>query len=427
MQSNENTNKERFLDLIREALVSLYDPLVMRKSPLTRVFGLDEQRDVVSALRRTLHGAIESLQPNAHTPRDSKVWRTYHILRRRYIEQVTQREVALDLGLSIRQLQRDEALAREALADYLWDSLQLHTTIEQLVPELPDQITPIDESDEEIPSREQEIEYLKNSALEHPIDVDALIQDALKTIQPLLDASEAEVEYAGSESNPEIFVQSTILRQALINLLSMAIHSASSRRSRVRLAVQVSPDHLTLNIQAQVEEDGAVSPALHLDSLEITQRLIDVCGGNIEIGSDAEQGYTFEATVVLPIEMPITVLMIDDNADTRQLFQRYLSGTRYHFIGVGDYQQGLHLAFHKRPTVIVLDVMMPIMDGWTVLGQLRAHPDTASIPVIVCTILAQGELAYALGAAEFIRKPVSRDALLTALDRQLDLLARGSY
>ena len=119
-----------------------------------------------------------------------------------------------------------------------------------------------------------------------------------------------------------------------------------------------------------------------------------------------------------------TVLVIDDNADALQLFQRYLSGSRYRFTGAQDAHRGLALAEELVPQVIVLDVMLSKEDGWTLLGQLREHPRTRGIPVIVCTILSQEQLALALGAADFMRKPVSRTELLSALDRQLDLRSR---
>jgi len=73
-----------------------------------------------------------------------------------------------------------------------------------------------------------------------------------------------------------------------------------------------------------------------------------------------------------------------------------------------------------------LDVMLPGIDGWELLGQLREHPQTSCIPVVVCTILPQEPLALALGAAAFLRKPVSREALLSALDRTADWSSKGS-
>ena len=120
----------------------------------------------------------------------------------------------------------------------------------------------------------------------------------------------------------------------------------------------------------------------------------------------------------------MTVLMIDDNADALQLLQRYLSNSRYHFVGTQDPQRGLAMAEEQAPQIIVLDVMMPERDGWTVLGQLREHPKTHDIPVIVCSILSQEQLALTLGAAQFLRKPVTRQALLSALDHQIEPATR---
>jgi CheY-like chemotaxis protein len=71
-------------------------------------------------------------------------------------------------------------------------------------------------------------------------------------------------------------------------------------------------------------------------------------------------------------------------------------------------------------TLIVLDVMMPEEDGWMLLGQFREHPRMRGIPIIICTIVPQEQLALSLGAAQFLRKPVTRAMLLAALDRQVD-------
>ncbi|NLE46432.1 MAG: hypothetical protein GX620_17085, partial [Chloroflexi bacterium] len=102
-----SVEQERFEEYLREALGALYDPKALRASPLVGLFGLTPRRDPAGALRRILTDAIESLRPRDGSPRDSRTWRVYQILRRRYTEQIVQREVAADLSLSIRQLQRD--------------------------------------------------------------------------------------------------------------------------------------------------------------------------------------------------------------------------------------------------------------------------------------------------------------------------------
>jgi CheY-like chemotaxis protein len=140
--------------------------------------------------------------------------------------------------------------------------------------------------------------------------------------------------------------------------------------------------------------------------------------GRLEL-SPAASATTRSVTLFLTAAARLAVLVIDDNADTLRLFERYLSGTRYRFFGVRDPEQALALAAQINPRLVLLDVMLPDVDGWELLGRLREHPQTGHIPVIVCTILPQEPLALALGAAAFLRKPISREALLAVLDQQI--------
>jgi len=111
------------------------------------------------------------------------------------------------------------------------------------------------------------------------------------------------------------------------------------------------------------------------------------------------------------------VLAIDDNPDILQLLQRYVSGTRYQVIGAQEVGRAFELLESRAPRIIVLDVMMPRMDGWELLRKLRGHSAARRLPIVVCTIMNQPELAYALGANAFLRKPVTQAAFLEILDR----------
>jgi CheY-like chemotaxis protein len=148
----------------------------------------------------------------------------------------------------------------------------------------------------------------------------------------------------------------------------------------------------------------------------MAHQLIGLLGGTLEISPVQGREQVPAVTLVLSVAQQITVLMIDDNADTLQLFERRLSESRYRFIGARDPEQALDLAEEMAPQIILLDVMLPDVDGWELLGRLREHPATRDAPILICTILPQEQLALTLGAAAFIRKPVSREALLSALD-----------
>ncbi len=123
----------------------------------------------------------------------------------------------------------------------------------------------------------------------------------------------------------------------------------------------------------------------------------------------------------LPDRRPC-LLLVDDEPTNLQVLKQILQAD-YRLLFARDGEKALQLAQQEQPQLILLDVMMPGQDGWALLGQLREHPQTGHIPVIVSTILPQEELALDLGSADFIRKPVSQTVLLSVLERQLARLA----
>jgi CheY-like chemotaxis protein len=116
-----------------------------------------------------------------------------------------------------------------------------------------------------------------------------------------------------------------------------------------------------------------------------------------------------------------TVLVVDDNQGLVELLDRYLTGHACQVLAASSGQEGLRLARQVLPDAIVLDVMMPEMDGWELLQRLRAHELTAATPIIVCSVFDDPELAYSLGASLFLAKPVKRAEILAAL-RQLGVV-----
>lgn len=117
---------------------------------------------------------------------------------------------------------------------------------------------------------------------------------------------------------------------------------------------------------------------------------------------------------LLPAER--TVLVVDDNEDILELFRGYLSPHRYRVVTAQTAQDTLVLARRLKPYAITLDLMMPDQDGWDLLQVLLNQPDTQHIPIIVCSVLKQKELALSLGASAFLEKPVSEETLLSTLE-----------
>jgi CheY-like chemotaxis protein len=116
------------------------------------------------------------------------------------------------------------------------------------------------------------------------------------------------------------------------------------------------------------------------------------------------------------------VLVVDDNPKTLRLFQRYLEPHRYRVTPVQESADAVRLVRELQPDVVILDIMMRGMDGWQVLQSLRTDPATRGIPVVLCSVLGEDELARAVGADLYLRKPVSQSALVAALAQ----VTRGS-
>jgi CheY-like chemotaxis protein len=109
------------------------------------------------------------------------------------------------------------------------------------------------------------------------------------------------------------------------------------------------------------------------------------------------------------------VLVIDDEAAVRDLMRRFLTREGFGVVTASGGEEGVRLARELRPDAITLDVMMPGMDGWAVLSALKADPNVADIPVIMLTIVDDKNLGYALGASDYLTKPIDRERLVTVL------------
>ena len=144
--------------------------------------------------------------------------------------------------------------------------------------------------------------------------------------------------------------------------------------------------------------------------------MLQACRASLSIHDDEA---TWQATLAFACAEQPLLLVVDDHVETTDLLQRYLEGTRYRLAVCHNPAQALATAQENQPLLVLLDVMMPGVDGWEVLTRLKQHEATALIPVWVCTVLDQSELAFSLGADGFLRKPVTRQSLLAALDAQL--------
>jgi len=399
-----------FVEQLRDALNHLYDPDRLCRSPLAERFGVARRPDASSALQQILIEAIGSLQPPASTPTQSRAWRIHELLFYRYVQQHTVDMVADQLGVTIRHLRREQRAALEALAYRLQQQFGVRERVAAEPKAQPPSANVVS----------TELAWLRVAPPE-PTDPQQALMAVSEVIGPLADLHQVRLETETAEALPALAVRALALNQVLLNLLSVAIPRGAGRR----VSLTTQPRGGIVEFQVRCQPGRQLSPSAQDEAakLEMARQLAELAGMRLQF---AKGEGAFSATLSVPVVAQVTVLAIDDNADALHLYERYTAGTRYRLLGVRDPEQALALAAELAPQIIVLDVMMPGIDGWRVLAQLRQHPQIGHIPIIVCTILPQEDLALSLGASGFAHKPVTQQDFLGALDQQVGLLGPES-
>jgi signal transduction histidine kinase/DNA-binding response OmpR family regulator len=287
------------------------------------------------------------------------------------------------------------------------------------------------------------------------LDVAELVAGAAETIRPLVAERGNTLEVASGEELGSMHSDATRLRQVLYNLLSNAAKftsagtvtlSAQREREaggdqivfRVRdTGIGMTPEQMALIFEAFSQAESTTTRDYGGTGLglAITKRFCEMLGGSVGVESEPGVGSQFEVRLpaIMPSEVaePVsasspagvrsepttTVLVIDDEPTARDLLRRTLEREGYAVACAADAEEGLRLAREIRPDLITLDILMPHVDGWSVLTDLKSDAELDSIPVVVVTMTDDQEFSTALGAAEYMSKPVDRKRLAAIVRR----------
>src|SRR5262249_25121324 len=121
--------------------------------------------------------------------------------------------------------------------------------------------------------------------------------------------------------------------------------------------------------------------------------------------------------VASPGSGPFTVLVIDDDPMVQHLVRGQLEHERFRVLSATDGLEGLTLPREARPSVIILDIHLPRLDGWSVLAELKSDPVLAQIPVVMMSVEEQRARGFSFGACEYLVKPVEPDRLISVVRR----------
>jgi len=379
------------VEWVHEALACLYSTAELANSELAQA--LPDVRDTenpeqrAQLLRKVLLDLIRSLQPSGRRPPSASAARAYDCLTLRYVSGFTVEEVATELSLSPRQVYRD-----------------LHWGEEQLAALLPARVTTQPRpGDENADALRSEIGSLAHRP--EPVDLAEAVSEGITALTVLAKRLSVALHYQGPEHGAVVSATPGILRELVVQLLSAVVQSAPGKSIEVTLSPR--GNEVSLDIPTP-----AVAAMARRDLLEAALQIADVQGFRHELIPTADGNLV---RIAFPAAPSLKLLVIEDNPGAYALYQRYLERTGWEPIHVAHPRLAADLAVAKKVQAIILDLMMPEVSGWDVLQGLKLNPRTRHIPVIVCSVLDDRELAAALGATAYLTKPLARLDLLQAL------------
>lgn len=384
---------EHFIEQIKNALENLYDFPVLQRHPLVNAIQEQVQSSNEPAahrLRRELIEAIETLNPRQAVSVRSGAARIYNLMHLHYVGGMTLQESAFELGISPRQAYRDLRRGQENVAALFWYRYPDHA-----IAELP----PADPV--ELFSVQSEVERLDTSLL--AIDLCQTLSIALKAIHKLAVSHGVAVVPRLPQHPVMVTTNPVAIQQVLIHILSQTIQ-------------QIAPQDLIVSLEKQqqavsINLTGERPTSIHLEIDPVISQLIDQIHWKVQQHARARH---YQISIRSAIT-GATLLIIDDNEGLVDLLLRYFTGYTYQVIVAHSGEEGLRKAEEYPPDAIIMDLMMPGMDGWELLQRLRTRSEMQEIPVIICSVINDPELAYSLGASRFIAKPFNKDVLLAAI------------
>jgi len=293
-----------------------------------------------------------------------------------------------------------------------------------------------------------------------PFALAPLIANVVKTIEPLAAKNGNQVAVHCDAGIGTMHADQMRLRQTLLNLLSNANkftdhgtitidarQKQEDGRDWITISVTDTGIGMTAEQMGKLFQEFSQADASTTRKfggtglgLAISKRFCQMMGGDITVESAPGRGSTF--TIRLPrvaqsdealvieargetraqparsiqeqAEEPL-ILVVDDDATVRELVQRHLERAGFAVVAARGGQEGLRLVRELRPAAVTLDIMMPDLDGWTVLAAIKGDPALASTPVVLMSIVDHKNRGYALGAADYLVKPVDRSRLLETL------------
>jgi CheY-like chemotaxis protein len=395
--------RNTFNALLKDLIVHLYDRAAVENHPLTAMVNIPDEKIGLRCdyLQQIIKQAIDSLMPTERPLNQmAPEWRPYLILQKRYVEGISPSNLATFLAISERQLRRDHSRAMEALSNQLWEKL------------FPNQILHSSNQQSSPGSAWQEFSIQPTN-----LDLVEILRGVLNILENRAQSDHIKLVFLNNHpSRQPIISDRVVLRQIMFSLFNYAFQLQSAHQ--INISLEQEGDFARIRIWFNVDDNWSF-----LDASERPDLIDTVHDWSHNINLTLEEihpnpGQAGEISLILLIPSPdrAPILVIDDQQPALRMYQRYLARAKFEVIGVDDPRQALETTREIMPALILLDVMMPNIDGWEILQALESDEKTRGIPVVVCSAWEASDLARSLGAARFLKKPITQRDLLDVLE-----------
>ena len=398
---------DEFVELVRDALIHLYDPSHLQTHEL---LGAMEDAGSTAATRgkrlyEALLDAIETLRPVVGTDAQSRAWRAYRILELRYIDGREAASVMTEVALSKNQYHRDHNRALLAVASLLWERWHLAGRWQVSGVE---QVASAESGRVELARMEVEQLLASGSSRTDHVDLAEVLSSVGDLLKPLCNRHAVSLRADLSVRLPAIVCSRVALRQALVTILSTVIGAAAP--GPVDIALSTNPGWVVVRVTAIL--DAAVRPGPL--ALEHGLPFVEALQGTLNVTTSGSPE-RINVEFALPTSHGTSLLVVDNNPDFIRLVDRYVGRHGWEIVGAPDVDRASALLGQIHPTAILLDLVIPDRDGWEFLVTLKGAPETRDIPVIVCSVVREPEVALSLGATACLQKPIDQEQLLAVL------------
>jgi CheY-like chemotaxis protein len=389
-------NPQEFEQQLQNCLLHFYDYAYLQESTLVDYLIPEETTAKrIQTFRDRIETAIEKMRPPDTMPSQSKSSRLYNVLTLRYIEQDEIDDIIDQLAISRRQYYRELSRAITSLANILQEgSLE------------------IVDSPDDVFTVQSEIASLRQHSLRNvSVNLHNLLDGVINANSILASNHNVAIHYHSYADDVTVGIDRALVRQLLLVLLSSLI-GLVVEEGTLEIEVSVTEDAITILFHIECKHHHKQVVIDSLSQQETLSTLLTAVASHLSVLEDNSD--------VIQLSIPlrrVSILLIDDNPDVISLFRRLIDSLTYRLIVANDGQGILSIINKEQVDIIILDIMLPEIDGFELLQIFKSNQGTKDIPVVICSVLESEELAMSLGADAVLAKPPTKAELHNTLNQ----------